>query len=85
MECRKCGSKNIDVFRLKLPESLPMAVVVTIPKSIRNELTKLLENYDTFEMYICRDCGYTELRFVRRGLKPSDKDADRGFSTSNLL
>lgn len=85
MECRRCGSKNIDVFRFRLPESLPMAVAVAIPKNIRGELMRLFENYENFEMYICRDCGYTEIRFVKRGLKPSDKDTDRGFSTSNLL
>lgn len=85
MECRKCGSNSIDVFRFELPESLPMAIAVAIPKNIRKELARLLENYESVEIHVCRNCGYTELKFVKRFSKPNNKDVDRSSSATNLL
>jgi|UniRef100_A0A7J2U597 predicted nucleic-acid-binding Zn-ribbon protein len=65
-KCIRCGSEEHDVMRFSLPESLPMALAVAVPKNIRNEIAKLFEKYQHVELYICRNCGYSEIRFAKR-------------------
>jgi predicted nucleic-acid-binding Zn-ribbon protein len=65
-KCLRCGSEVYDVLRFLLPKEMPMALAIAVPRNVRSELAKLFENYQQVEVYICKNCGYTELRFVRR-------------------
>lgn len=64
--CPRCGSEEHDLFRFTLPDSLPMFIAAAMPKDIRSELGRLLEKYRSVEVYVCRSCGYAELRFMKR-------------------
>jgi predicted nucleic-acid-binding Zn-ribbon protein len=65
-KCLRCGSEVHDVLRFSLPKEMPMALAIAAPRNVRSELIKLFENYQQVEVYICKNCGYAELRFVRR-------------------
>jgi rubrerythrin len=43
-----------------------MFIAAAMPKDVRSELSRLLERYRSVEVYVCRGCGYAELRFVKR-------------------
>jgi len=65
-KCIRCGSEVHEVLRFSLPEEMPMALAIAVPKNTRNELAKLFKNYHQVEVYICKNCGYSEVRFVKR-------------------
>lgn len=64
--CPKCGYESIDIYRFQLPPELPIPLLITISKSVRGEVERLLKRYSAIELNICMRCGYTEIKFIAR-------------------
>jgi predicted nucleic-acid-binding Zn-ribbon protein len=78
-KCPKCGSEEYDLFEFMLPGP-NKALLISIPLitydkgglkpyilSDKNKdmLAKLLNNYRKLEVYVCKECGYTELKLTK--------------------
>jgi len=64
--CPQCSLKNIDIYRFQLPFELPIPIAMAVSRGIRSDLERLFKNYSAIELHICKNCGYTEIRFIAR-------------------
>lgn len=64
--CPKCGSNDIDSFSFSLPKELPTPFLLFVQHDIKENIAKLLSGYAAIKIYICRQCGYSEIEFLKR-------------------
>ncbi len=78
-KCIKCGSEEYDLFEFMLPEpnrailiSIPLVTYdekglkpYILPDKNKDMLAKLFSNYRKLEIYVCKKCGYAELKLTK--------------------
>jgi len=64
--CPKCGSNDIDSYSFPLPKELPTPFLLFIQHDVKENIVRLLSSYATIRIYICRQCGYSEIGFLKR-------------------